>query len=487
MIYKCKMCGGALQITDNASMCICEYCGSKQTLPKNNDDEKAELYERANKYRRNSEYDKAANIYEQILSKDITDSEIYWSLVLCRYGIEYVEDPKSHKRIPTVNRASYTSILMDSDYISALEFASEECREIYESEAETIDKIQKNIIEASKKEEPYDIFICYKETDDKGERTKDSVLAYEIYEELTRNGFRCFFSRISLENKLGSAYEPYIFAALQSAKVMIVVGSRKEYFEAPWVKNEWSRYLSLIKNGADKKIVPAFIDINANELPEEFGYLQSQDMSKLGSLQDLVQGVNKIIGKTQSYEPIVKTQTVVVSSGDKKNTIGMVIFMSIVVVILSIMGFFLVFGNKKNEIVSNESSSTENQVFTTLESSSNKPGEVEKGTLEAFLYSNPKYLNAFQKTCNQTLSQYKNYYSNITFEVIGNEVIYSYYYLKKMASSAGNQIIDGLSQQADDAIFGDFQKLGSFDEITVTFRYYQPNGEVMCEYSRSTN
>ena len=40
---------------------------------------------------------------------EIKNAEAYWSIVLCRYGIEYVEDPATHKRIPTVNRAQYTS------------------------------------------------------------------------------------------------------------------------------------------------------------------------------------------------------------------------------------------------------------------------------------------------------------------------------------------------------------------------------------------
>ena len=56
-------------------------------------------------------------------NEDNTDSEVYWSLVLCRYGIEYVEDPATHKRVPTVNRAQFTSVFDDSNYKAALEYA----------------------------------------------------------------------------------------------------------------------------------------------------------------------------------------------------------------------------------------------------------------------------------------------------------------------------------------------------------------------------
>ena len=77
------------------------------------------------------------------------------------------------------------------------------------------------ILAVSKNEKPYDVFICYKETDEKGERTIDSVLAYDIYEALTAKGMNVFFARVTLEDKLGRQYEPYIFAALNSAKVML--------------------------------------------------------------------------------------------------------------------------------------------------------------------------------------------------------------------------------------------------------------------------
>ena len=293
-VFICKMCGGTLEIHDNETVAVCEYCGTKQTLPKLDSDKRMNLYDRASHFRRNNDFDKAMNLYEQILSEDNTDAEAYWSIVLCRYGIEYVEDPKSHKRIPTVNRTQHTSIYSDADYQSALKYADGAQRAVYEEEAEAIDAIQKGILEISAKEEPFDVFICYKETDSRGRRTPDSVLANDLYHELTEEGFKVFFSRITLEDKLGIAYEPYIFAALNSAKVMVVIGTKPEYFNAVWVRNEWSRYLALIKNGAKKMLIPAYRDMDPYDLPEEFAHLQAQDMSKLGFMQDLIRGIKKI-------------------------------------------------------------------------------------------------------------------------------------------------------------------------------------------------
>ena len=303
------MCGGTIEFNSGDTIGICDSCGTKQTLPRLDDDKKANLYDRANHFRRNNDFDKAMGIYEQILNEDNTDAEAYWSIVLCRYGIEYVEDPATHKRVPTVNRAQFASIYTDEDYKSALKYADSYQKAIYEEEAKAIDDIQKGILAISSKEEPFDVFICYKETDNSGKRTKDSVLANDLYHQLTQEGFKVFFSRITLEDKLGTAYEPYIFAALNSAKVMVVLGTKPEYFNAVWVKNEWSRYLALIKKGAKKILIPAYRDMDPYDLPDEFSHLQAQDMSKLGFMQDLIRGIKKIVSEKDETHTVTETHT----------------------------------------------------------------------------------------------------------------------------------------------------------------------------------
>ncbi len=315
-VFKCKMCGAPLE-TENDRIAICGYCGSKQTLPRIDDEQKANLYDRAAHLRLNNEFDKAMGIYEQILVLDKEDAEAYWSLVLCRWGIEYVEDPKTRKRKPTINRAQFTSVFDDDNYKCALEYADAASKSIYIEQATEINSIQKEIISISQKEDPFDVFICYKETDNNGRRTPDSVLANELYHQLVREGFKVFFSKITLEDKLGTAYEPYIFAALNSAKVMVVLGTRAEHFNAVWVKNEWSRFLSLIKNGAEKILIPAYKDMDPYDLPEEFSHLQAQDMSKLGFMQDIIHGIKKIV-KTEPEQTTVVKETVV--AGGNANT-----------------------------------------------------------------------------------------------------------------------------------------------------------------------
>ena len=314
-IFKCKMCGGTIEFNPGDTVGMCDSCGTKQTLPTTNDEIITNLHNRANTLRLKCEFDKAEEIYNKILEKNPDDAEAHWGIILCKYGIEYVEDPQTYNRVPTCHRTSFDAILADEDYKAALANGDGAQRELYEEEAKKIDRIQKDILSIVHNEKPFDVFICYKETDENGNRTQDSVIANDIYHQLTQEGFKVFYAAITLEDKVGQEYEPYIFAALNSAKVMLVVGSKPEYFTAVWVKNEWSRFLKLIKTDRSKLLIPCYRNMDAYELPEEFAHLQAQDMSKIGFINDLVRGIRKVVADTDSQEKTVR-ESVAVNSGN---------------------------------------------------------------------------------------------------------------------------------------------------------------------------
>lgn len=295
--YKCPMCGGELDINEDHAIGICQYCNSKVAIPKNLG-ARNQMYNRATYLRQNNEFDRSIAVYEDILKRDNTDVEAHFGLLLSKYGIEYVEDPKSGERKPTCHRLQNQSIYADSDYKAVIEYADSTRRKMYEQEAARINEIVKRIQELAAKEKPYDIFICYKETDGE-ERTDDSRIAQNLYQRLERKGYRVFFARKTLENKLGLEYEPIIFSAINTAKVMIVLGTKKEFFNAVWVRNEWSRYLELTKENPEKVLVPAYKNMTAYDLPDELAVLQSQDMNKLGFMEDLQEAMEKCVKKTQ--------------------------------------------------------------------------------------------------------------------------------------------------------------------------------------------
>ena len=319
-VIKCKMCGGDMEISADKTFGTCEYCGSTMTLPKVSDDQRAAAFNRGNHFRRAGEFDKALGVYERIVADDDTDAEAHWCCALCRFGIEYVEDPATYEWLPTCHRASFDSFLEDVDYLAALEHSDGITRRQYQKDAAKIAEVQRGILATSQNTEPYDVFISYKELDENGERTRDSVLAQDIYYQLTEQGRRVFFSRISLEDIPGTQYEPYIFAALNSAKVMIVVGTSAENLNAVWVKNEWSRFLAMMRKDKSKLLIPCYRDMDPYDLPEQLTVLMSYDMGKIGFIQDLIRGVNKVLDADKPKEKETVHETVVVKNEGGANT-----------------------------------------------------------------------------------------------------------------------------------------------------------------------
>ncbi len=329
MEYRCKICAGTLTIDHKSRVAVCDYCGTKQTLPLFGDDSSKSLYDRGNQYLLHNEYDKAENVFNQLLSVNPNDAEIYWDLVLCKYGVTYAKDPQTGRYIPTCNRTHTDSILKDSNYLQALELSVGEKAELYKRDAAIIDNIQKGILEVSKKEKPFDIFISYKETDENGNRTKDSIEAQKLYEKLTGIGYKVFFSRITLESKIGEEYEPYIYAALSSSKIMITICSSSENINAAWVKNEWNRFLTLRRGNSSKTLIPVYFDMDKSELPEEFSLLGAQDLRSEDFEQELIRGIKKII-------PI---STDLIAFRKKRNAIFLAVTTATIIVLFIVVAF----------------------------------------------------------------------------------------------------------------------------------------------------
>ena len=79
-IFKCKMCGGDLEINDTDKVIECEYCGTNQTVPSADNEKKLNLFNRANRLRINGEFDKATAIYENIVAEFPEEAEAFGDL-----------------------------------------------------------------------------------------------------------------------------------------------------------------------------------------------------------------------------------------------------------------------------------------------------------------------------------------------------------------------------------------------------------------------
>ena len=291
-VLNCQRCGAPLKI--KSSLCECDYCSSINLIGGEAGKYINQL-NRANKLRQECEFDRAFAVYDDILAENVPSVDVLWSQALCEYGIEYVQDPVSSRYHPTLHRIKDTHFLYSRNYLDALEIANEEQKEQLKKDGEEIAKIQEEYLNIAANENPYDVFICYKETDDETKvRTEDSKLAEQLYEYLTGLGLKVFFARITLREKLGVNYEPYIFAAIKSAKVMVVLGTKQEYFTAVWVKNEWSRFFKLKESDPKKLLLFACNDIE--DLPRAFQRKQAQLLQEENAILNLANNINNYIG-----------------------------------------------------------------------------------------------------------------------------------------------------------------------------------------------
>lgn len=314
-ILKCGICGG--KIVPNNDVGICDSCGAMVSLASLQDDRIIESMNRANEARVNQNFDEAYRAWSLLVAEKPDNAEAHWNLALSRYGIEYVWDGLMATFVPTINRLRYDQFSNDPDCSTAIQLADENVREFYIAQARQLQDIQNRLLELIRNEQPYEVFISFK-AEDNGIRTKDSELAQEIYLQLQKKGIRAFYSRISLTHCAGNNYEPYIFSALHSSKIMILVGTQPDYLMSTWVKNEWSRFIALMREDQSKHLIPVYERMPVEFFPDEISVREALDMTSPGAMRDLTNGILRILDKEHLEEvaPLVEKMRVALGERD---------------------------------------------------------------------------------------------------------------------------------------------------------------------------
>lgn len=304
---KCKMCGSNLEIEDSITVCKCEKCGTSQTVPDIEDDKELKLFERAGRLRFNCDFDKAAGIYNTITDSYPEEAEGYWGLVLCKYGIEYA-DNASGKKVPVCHRISYDSVMDDEDFELVMENSDSESRAIFREEAKIIEENRKKYIQIAESEQPYDIYISYRAKDDNGDKTAVSEIAGHLYNKLTSAGYRVFLSEAALKGKKRSECEPYIYSALNSANVMLALGTSYDDYNDVWVKNEWNRYLEIAEKNKNKCLIPCYKDVDEYDIPKEFAGLKVCQLGNDDTFNNIMAEIANVVKQESVNQPAPKPE-----------------------------------------------------------------------------------------------------------------------------------------------------------------------------------
>ena len=267
----CTYCGATMQIESGSKSARCKYCNSEYHFKEEKGPALILALNNAAGYLTRHDFDSAIVHYESVLKEYPNDSEAAWGHAISTYGIVYEKDDRTEQMIPTCSRIVKESILQNSSYLSAIRNCAEKQRAIYEENAAFIDRVQKKIKRAMEDEEDFDVFISFKAKDENGIVTEDSVIARNIYDELKKRGIKPFFSEVTLKNRFGDEFEPIIYRALYSCKFFILVSTKEEYIEAPWVKNEWTRFRDRVMDeGLSGACAAVYKNISAYALPRLF-------------------------------------------------------------------------------------------------------------------------------------------------------------------------------------------------------------------------
>ena len=297
----CIGCGGTLEPV--GGKLVCPYCHNVYEEVEQISEEEAISLNRATTDRNLFRFDEALEEYNLLISRYPNNEMAYWGAFLCDYGIVYEQDYNG-KSVPTCHRLSERPVTK-SPYYSHL---SKE----HLKDATEIETLRASICAKSKTISPYDVFICYKATDDFHGRampTKESVWARDVYELLTHElKLKVFFAEKSLQGS-NAEYEPHIYAALNSAKIMFVMADSLDHVNAVWVKNEWKRYSKYAQEGQNKTIRVIYDNIEPYDLPRELQKTQAINHNSMSWVNAVKSAVNDIFAKPTTPTPAPKPKT----------------------------------------------------------------------------------------------------------------------------------------------------------------------------------
>ena len=91
LLTKCSRCEGDIIFPAGIDLIKCPWCDRPNSRPKSQQDDEIRLMKYANERRNLGEFDEAERVYRKVLQSYNDEHEARWGLLLCKYGVIYVE------------------------------------------------------------------------------------------------------------------------------------------------------------------------------------------------------------------------------------------------------------------------------------------------------------------------------------------------------------------------------------------------------------
>ncbi|MBQ8357316.1 MAG: InlB B-repeat-containing protein [Clostridia bacterium] len=249
--YECKICGATAILKPDGNY-QCAYCKQKYTIEQlidKNPHVDLSFSVRLQMIRKAMEEDydfpEAMKLCLEMAREYPEQQQLLWFSLLAENRITYIKNGEG-RFVPTFLDPEKDS-LQNSRYYKKL-------NEHYRTEADQIERMRLETATEFRKSKPYDVFISYKQHDENGNDTEEKTWADDLYNFLTGKHLRVFLDHFVMD-KNNAGWEPQIYAAIRSAKHVIVIGSSVENINSPFVKNEWKRALAFCKCGEEKNVI----------------------------------------------------------------------------------------------------------------------------------------------------------------------------------------------------------------------------------------
>ncbi len=296
-VLQCAGCTAPLDETiANTGVYRCKFCGYTNILPKKEQTSEVIHYLRSGDEGLNdTDFERAYNAYEKAAELDPKESKAHFGMALAANKVKYIKDVVNDRWQAICCQVSEKKFSSDPHLAKAIKLATPEQKKEYAARASEIDYIREKFVELQKTGLIYDTFICVKVSDGNGGYTQDSVWAGKLYDSIKKSGLNPFYSEREIGDRVGEDYEALILYALHTSKSMIVVCSHEEYLRTPWVRNEYTRYYSMMTDNEKQSnsIMIAFDQDVIERIPGIPGKIQGVEFHSFDASQKITDFVSK--------------------------------------------------------------------------------------------------------------------------------------------------------------------------------------------------
>lgn len=261
----CGICGGEVSLDMEGVNGVCLGCGNTAMYPKSD----VKRLNRITYLRNNFYFEKAAAYAAELIEENPEDSEAYWAMLLCRYGISYVRTGSTRRPVCRINPIGLPPVKDDENYKRALYYATEDTQQNYENLANEIDECVLAAQGAVENAKEYSVFVL-----SRLDETADNDLEGEkLYIRFSENlNFDVFYIPESLKEADEVDKAALISAAISKSKILIA-----DFRTAEECGDSFMNYVvrtfceEAAKEGSDKLFFPVFNahTMSFQQLPEK--------------------------------------------------------------------------------------------------------------------------------------------------------------------------------------------------------------------------